>query len=270
VLDFEALVDDGNGVSATRRVRAQSEPASCVYRGWMLRPERYDVLFAALAERGLLLVNHPDAYRRCHYLPGWYPAFEDMTPRSVWLETGPHVSIDGVMDLLATFGSAPLILKDFVKSRKHEWAEACFIPSASDHAGVERVVRRFIELQGDDLAGGLVFREFVDLKQLGPHPQSGMPLTREFRLFFANHQLIASVPYWDGVDYGAQDMPIDRFELAATRVDSAFFTMDVAQKADGDWLVIELGDGQVAGLPENVAIPAFYAALIARLTGTLR
>src|SRR5205823_932513 len=152
-------------------------------------------LFAALAERGIDLINDPDAYRRCHYLPGWYASLEEMTPRSVWLETGPEVSIDRVMELLSVFGFAAVVLKDFVKSRKHEWQEACFIPSASDRAVVERVVRRFIQLQGADMAGGLVFREFVDLKKLGRHPKSGMPLTREFRLFFANHKLIACFPY---------------------------------------------------------------------------
>jgi hypothetical protein len=37
----------------------------------------------------------------------------------------------------------------------------------------------------------------------------------------------------------------------AAKVRSRFFSMDVAkQKGDG-WLVMELGDGQVAGLPEK-------------------
>ncbi len=121
-------------------------------------------------------------------------ALEGMTPRSVWCETGSEISIDQVMELLAVFGSARVVVKDFVKSRKHEGKEACFIPPASAREAVERVVRRFMELQGDDLAGGLVFRQFVELEHLGRHPKSGMPLTREFRLFFANHRLIACFP----------------------------------------------------------------------------
>ncbi len=266
LLDFEALIDDGNASSAVRRVSAQSGPARGVYRGWMLRPERYALLFAALDDRGIELINDPEAYRRCHYLPGWYAALEETTPRSVWLETGPEVSIDRIMELLARFGSIPVVLKDFVKSRKHEWQEACFIPSASDRAAVERVVRRFIELQGEDLAGGLVFREFADLKKLGHHPKSGMPLTREFRLSFANHKPVACFPYWDDVEYGSEDVPVEQFDLIAKRVDSHFFTMDVAQRYDGSWLIIELGDGQVAGLPENAAVPAFYESLIAALS----
>src|SRR5229473_676838 len=42
--------------------------------------------------------------------------------------------------------------------------------------------------------------------------------------------------------------------------------MDVARRSDGSWLIVELGDGQVAGLPENAAIPAFYESLISALS----
>ncbi len=41
--------------------------------------------------------------------------------------------------------------------------------------------------------------------------------------------------------------------------------MDVARRVDGSWLVVELGDGQVAGLPDTAAIPAFYMSLIAAI-----
>ena len=266
LLDFEALVDDGNAVHAVRRVAVQPQPERGIYRGWMLRPEQYALLFSALGDRGIKLINDPDAYRRCHYLPEWYAVLEDVTPRSVWIATGPEVSIERVMDLLTVFGSAPVVLKDFVKSRKHEWEEACFIPSAADRGAVERVIHRFLELQGTDLAGGLVFREFVEFEKLGHHPKSGMPLTREFRLFFANHRLIACFPYWDDVAYGSTDIPLEQFQELAARVDSSFFTMDVARRVDGSWLIVELGDGQVAGLPEDASVPAFYASLVAAIT----
>ena len=121
--------------------------------------------------------------------------------KTVWIKTKGDVSTDEIMDLLRPFGSAPVVVKDFVKSRKHEWAEACFIPSASDRASVERVVRRFLELQGDDLSEGLVFREFIDFEPLGRHPKSGMPLTKEFRLFFLDGQPVFWTPYWEGADY---------------------------------------------------------------------
>lgn len=47
---------------------------------------------------------------------------------------------------------------------------------------------------------------------------------------------------------------------------SRFFTIDLAQRADRAWLVMELGDGQVAGLPARAHPTAFYRALLGRLT----
>jgi hypothetical protein len=37
--------------------------------------------------------------------------------------------------------------------------------------------------------------------------------------------------------------------------------MDVAQQHDGEWIIVELGDGWVAGLPGAADIHAFYASL---------
>jgi hypothetical protein len=37
---------------------------------------------------------------------------------------------------------------------------------------------------------------------------------------------------------------------AAGRVRSHFFTTDVAERRDGDWLIAEPYDAQVAGLPD--------------------
>lgn len=151
-----------------------------------------------------------------------------------------------------------------MKSRKHEWLEACFIPSARDLDAVERVARRFLELQGDDLAGGLVFREYVDLEYLSRHSKSGMPLAKEYRLFFLNGQLLRAFEYWAEGDYGSQpDIPLDRFSAIAQRVESHIFTMDVARTVGGEWLVIELGDGQVAGLPDPGVAADFYTVLAA-------
>jgi len=37
--------------------------------------------------------------------------------------------------------------------------------------------------------------------------------------------------------------------------------MDVAKQLYGDWMIVEPGDGQVAGLPEHTDITAFYEGL---------
>jgi ATP-grasp domain, R2K clade family 3 len=266
LVDHDALAHDNDPVKAVRRVPQQPQPALGVYRGWMLTPEQYRLLYEALGAKGVRLLNDPAAYRHCHHLPESYPAIEPNTPRSVWVKTAGDVSTDEIMGLLRPFGSAPVVVKDFVKSRKHEWAEACFIPSASDRAAAERVVRRFLELQGDDLSEGLVFREFVDFEPLGRHPKSGMPLTKEFRLFFLDGQPVFWTPYWEEGDYQGLTPSVGRFTAVAGGVRSRFFTMDVAQRRGGDWLIVELGDAQVAGLPDNADVDGFYQALRARCT----
>ena len=170
------------------------------------------------------------------------------------------------MEATRPFGAAPIIVKDYVKSQKHAWREACFIPDASDRAGVERVVTRFVELQGDDLAEGLVFREYVPFERAGTHPRSGMPLAREFRLFFLDGAPLAAFPYWAEGDYGGLAPPVDEMRPVAARVRSRFFTMDVARRADGEWMIVELGDGQVAGLPDGVDVRDFYRRLLDALS----
>ena len=261
LVSYEALMDDGDAVAAVRRVPEQSAPVMGVYRGWMLRPEQYARLYDALAARGVLLINDPAAYRHCHELPEWYPQFVGQTPRSIWLAGGSNLAMGEIQRALQPFGDRPILVKDFVKSRKHEWESACYIPSAADGAAVERVVRRFLELQGDDLNGGLVFREFVELEPLATHAKSGMPLTKEWRIFFLDGSPILTSEYWEEGDYGVEAPLLAPFTELAGRVASRFFTMDIARRTDGGWTVIELGDGQVAGLPGRADTLAFYRAL---------
>ncbi|HEY7125860.1 MAG TPA: ATP-grasp domain-containing protein [Ktedonobacterales bacterium] len=266
LLNFEALVDARDTAEALRRVAPAEAPTPAIYRGWMLRLEQYQRLYEALAVRNLTLLNTPAAYRHCHYLPESYPLLAGQTPRSVWLDAASGLAIERVMAALRPFGDAPVIVKDYVKSQKHHWAEACYIPSAADRAAVERVVGRFLALQGPDLNEGLVFREFVPFEPLATHARSGMPLSKEFRLFFLDGTLLLAAPYWEEGAYGTLQPPIERFLPLARSIQSRFFTLDVAKRQDGDWLIVEPGDGQVAGLPERADVGAFYQTLVRVLT----
>src|SRR5262245_11139787 len=144
---------EGDPLKAIRRV--PSDCGETIYRGWMMGVDVYDALYRALSEKGVHLVNSPAAYRFCHYLPESYAILEGHTPRSIWLPVRGEANFPEILDRLRVFGSAPLIVKDYVKSQKHYWKEACFIPRADDVVAVERVVRRFLNLQGEDLAEGL-------------------------------------------------------------------------------------------------------------------
>jgi len=263
LISYEALVNERRPGRAVRRIAVAEPPRDALYRGWMLRPAEYAGLYDALMTRGIRLFNSPAAYRHCHYLPESYPIIEGCTAKSVWLPLSDGFSIDAVMPLLQAFGSGPVIVKDYVKSQKHYWHEGCFIPSASDAGAVERVVRRFLELQGDSLNEGLVFREFVAFEPLAAHSRSGMPMTREFRMFVRDSAVLCCAPYWDEGMYEGAVPPRGAFSDVIPRVQSRFFTMDVARRRDGDWMIVELGDGQVAGLPPSVSAMEFYRHLTA-------
>lgn len=261
LISFEALAFERDSQKAVQRVPQQEAITDAIYRGWMLTPEQYRQFYKALLARNVHLINDPAAYRHCHYLPESYSLIKEHTPNSVWLSYGPDTSIDEIMDLLIPFGGGPVIVKDYVKSQKHYWHEACFIPSASNRAAVESVVQRFLELQGDDLNEGLVFREFVEFEPLATHSKSGMPLTTEYRIFFLDGEPIYMAEYWEEGEYSNIALPMKQFQEVAQQVRSRFFTMDVAKRRDGGWMIVELGDGQVAGLPESIDSKQFFRFL---------
>jgi hypothetical protein len=257
LISYEALVHENNASKAVARVPEVQDTG--IYRGWMLKPEQYRRLYEALLSRGIHLTNDPTAYKHCHYLPESYSIIEACTPKSVWLPITLPVDFERVMDVLRPFGPTPVIVKDYVKSQKHYWYEACYIPSAADREAVERVVSRFIQLQDDDLNEGLVFRQFVDFEPLGTN--ATMPISREFRIFFLDSIPLYSTAYWPDFSYTGEMPPMDMFTEIAHRIKSRFFTMDVAKDIDGQWMTMELGDGQVAGLPETADPVSFYKAL---------
>lgn len=260
VIDHDAL-RGGRASDAVARVSRRDAVESAIYRGWMMPPDAYAELARVLAEKNLRLVTDAAAYRHAHWLPESYPVIRGRTPESVWIPGKPP-SMEDIHAALEPFGDRAVLVKDYVKSRKHEWLEACFIAHASDRFAVEKSVRRFVELQGDDFAEGLVFREFVQLQAIGQHPKSGMPLALEHRFFVANGQPLLAAAYWDHAASG-EPPAFDEFADLASRVESPFFTLDVAKRSNGDWLVIELGDGGVAGLPERADPDVFYRALFA-------
>ncbi|MBA3868917.1 MAG: ATP-grasp domain-containing protein [Anaerolineae bacterium] len=263
LISFEDLIA-GNANRAVRHIKNQADTVG-IYRGWMLKPAQYEQLYRALLSRGVQLINDSTAYQHCHYLPDSYDIIGPHTPKSVWMKTDGNILMPDIMSRLAVFGEQPLIVKDYVKSQKHYWNEACFIPNAADSVGVERVVRRFLELQGGDLNEGLVFRAFVDFEPLSTHAKSGMPLTKEFRVFYVDGQALSYVEYWEQGDYQNLTPPLDKFAEIAKNIHSRFFTMDIAKRKDGEWMIVELGDGQVAGLPEKTDAVAFYRELAHRL-----
>ncbi len=218
-----------------------------IYRGWMMKPEMYRSFYDSLMEKGIILINTPEEYERYHTLPGWYDDFKDYTAKSVWEDKG---TVDSA--LLLTQGlEGSYIVKDYVKSRKHEWHDACFIENISDKANAERIIRNFVERQGSNLVGGVVLRQFEKLKSIGFHEKSGMPISEEYRVFVFAEKIMIIDDYWqEDKKISFSDEEMKWIESVVKRLKSNFVTIDIARHEDGSLIIMELGDGQVSGLQQ--------------------
>lgn len=186
--------------------------------------------------------------------------------QKAWAEHGPYLptlSTEG-HDLLELPGPRPIMVKDWVKSRKQDWFDACYMGDARDTEHVKKVVQRFIELNDGTLAGGLVFREFEDFKRIGTHPKTQMPVVNEWRGFIVNGRCCYLAPYWSAGDYQDVQRPTAEMfnDLAEdAHIDSPFYCIDVAETPEDGWRVIEINSGGASGVPEGGDITAFYQAL---------
>ncbi len=223
-------------------------------RSWMLREAEYAALFDALAERGYLLVNDSAAYARTHYLPNVFEAIEPWTTSTRWTDSEDPSDAWAVAQEL---GAGPFLLKDHVKSAKDDWS-CGWVPAGSDRATFVRICSRFVAHRGDRFERGVVVRSLLPLVPLSTtHGEE--PCFDEVRLFFWKGALVAAAPYFD-VDRG--DDPVPDFGFLADRIDSDFFTVDIARLAAGGWVVLDVGDGAVSTLPSLLDTRALYECIL--------
>ncbi|MFD0278901.1 ATP-grasp domain-containing protein [Kitasatospora sp. NPDC127111] len=304
LVDHDALLA-GDAAEAVRRVPRDRGPLW--YRGWMIPSADYAGLARALADRGVNLLTSPAGYASAHELPGWYDVFEGATPASSWIPlsptaggTGPGPG-PGAEQLAAAVarlgGHGPAIVKDYVKSRKHEWDEACYVPELSDLDAVGRVVARFVELQGEFLAGGVVLRRYEEFARAGGRgPADGPAHGRapgggsggasggggavgrtevgteagrdgeravEARVWWLDGEPVLIGPHPDAPGQ-TSDPDLTGVSPLVRSLGCRFITTDLACRADGSgWRVVEVGDGQVSDLPRGIDASGLLAALLA-------
>ncbi|RKT17838.1 hypothetical protein BX285_2236 [Streptomyces sp. 1114.5] len=283
LVDHDALLS-GRAEEAVRRVPQDSGPLW--YRGWMLPCARYAEFAAALAARGGNLLTSPPGYAAAHELPGWYGVFEGATPASAWIPSD-GTAAPGPQELAAAAarlgGSGPAIVKDYVKSRKHEWHEACFVPELADLAAVGRVVERFVELQGEFLTGGVVLRRYEEFEGpgggAGAADASGAPDASdasdasdvqgaggravEARVWWLDGRPVLVGPHPDA-PHRTVDPDLTEVRALVRTLGCRFVTTDLASRADGSgWRVVEVGDGQVSELPHGIDPSGLLSSLIA-------
>ena len=252
----ESVVADA-AARAVRFAPPRPAPTPAVLRGWMLRDSQYASLWAALDKVNYQLINMPSAYAQAHYLPQAYPLLAGHTPESVWTDAP---DVDAAWQLYQGLRDGDAVAKDHVKSVKHRWLEACFIPAGTEEGRFREILRTLRDDRDELFERGFVLRRFVPLAS-GGRDMRGHPADRELRLFFLDGEIL--------VHARPQFMPpaekLDTFRALARRFQSRFMSMDVAETAAGDWTVIEVGDGGVSGLPASLMADEFYGAIRGRV-----
>ena len=201
--------------------------------------------FDTLLRRGVRAIHDPAEHARASLLPHWFPPLSDLTPRSEWHDDFPPAA--DVEDRLGW----PVFLKGERQTSRHR-AATSVVGSAEDY-------ERARQLWADDPIlrwQRVVVREFVSLRpadaRAAPAGPGVIPASFEFRAFCWRGEVVGVGRYWTGAAYDAATADelravADLAREAAGRVGVAFLAVDVAQAADGRWIVVECNDGQDAG-----------------------
>lgn len=203
----------------------------------------YKELETDIGYKGAKLINSHQQHRYVADLWNYVDDLNELTFKT-W----------NVKDLGAVPSGIPLVLKGETNSRKDLWKTHMYAKDKKD------AVEVYLNLSRDNLIGQqeIYVREYVPLVKLIDDPY-GAPVTLEFRFFVAYGEVVSSGFYWSShVDElesvpSPSQVPQEFIQKVIDRVKDKvnFFVMDVAKTQSGDWIVVELNDGQMSGLSEN-------------------
>lgn len=145
------------------------------------------------------------------------------------------------------------ILKGQTNSKKDYWNTHMYAVDKQAAIKVES------NLMADGLIGGqkIYIREYIPLYTY-MYGIGGIPITKEFRFFVANKQVITGAFYWgnyaDEIEIPSiEEVPKEFLQEVISRIgdNCNFYAVDVAQTKEGNWIVVELNDGSQSGLSMN-------------------
>lgn len=261
-------VDDiGSKDNLIKSLSDSSENKEIFYHGWMLSNNQYKIFYDYLNNKGYKLTNSLDQYLTCHQFNNWYSIIKDYTPKSLIINSSNiNIILDSVLDFKEEAKSA-LIIKDSVKSLKHNWYEACYIPEFAEPLKIAKIIKTFLDIKKDqnDLNLPIIIRKFEKLKSIGLHEKSKMPISHEYRTYIYNGKIISQSPYWESNINNPP--PLDFIKSITDKLidKSNLFTIDSALKENGEWICIEVGDGQVSSLPDLADKKIFFSNLLGEI-----
>lgn len=214
---------------------------------------RYSVLpFYSEQERdirkaGARLINSLLQHQYIADLQNWYSDLEKFTPKT-WF------SLHEAKDAECSF-----VLKGETNSMKQLWDTHMFADTWKEACKV------YNRLQDDGLIGSqkIYLRKYVPLTTFIISFQ-GQPITEEYRFFICGRRILSGAFYWsshyEDIDRGLLSTPgmapFEATQLALKVADivqgnAVFYVVDVARTDAGEWILIELNDGQMSGLSMN-------------------
>jgi hypothetical protein len=200
-------------------------------------------VYTAARARGIRLIHTPAQHRLATEGDRALPALGELTPQTVVV-----TSADMCGEAAQRLGF-PVFVKGVVKSRKESgWASCVATDLGELRALVEQTLAREAMTRGRVLV-----RRLAPLRRL-ERTLGDFPISREYRVFLYRGQVLAYGFYWE--DYAdSQRLASEDVQAllavareAARRLNVPFLIVDVGQVESGEWLVIEVGDAQFAGL----------------------
>lgn len=192
---------------------------------------------------GARLINSFKQHQWVADIRNWYEELKGFTPK-----TWP--GLDWIDE------DGPYVLKGMTNSRKQKWRTHMYAENRKVAADI------YWELLTDplfqDTKQDIVIRKFERLYTYFSGI-NGMPITKEFRFFVFKGKIISGGYYWSQYindlpeEPNINEVPREFLDEVISRVGNNinFWLLDVGQKDDGDWIVIELGDAQCGGLSCN-------------------
>jgi hypothetical protein len=220
-------------------------PVVGIWAGYIPSVERYTEIFEAAAAKGVFLINTPSQHQTAMEFDKFYPLLGELTPESV---------IVSGLDDLSTIEARlqfPIFVRGAVKSNKDQGWAACV---ARDRVELTAIAKGLLAREGRS-RGKIIARRLVKFRTVATDKQS-FPISREYRAFIHRGVVLAYGFYWDEYQDSVALTPADEQAITALsieatrRVGTPFVAMDVGQLENGDWIVIELSDGQFAGLSQ--------------------
>jgi hypothetical protein len=200
------------------------------------------------------LINSHQQFKYVADLQNWYQDLSKFTPKT-WFT---------LQEYLADIYEGPVILKGETNSRRDKWLTHMFALNKDEAREV------YCRLMDDGLISQqkIYIRKYEPLKKL-IDGVNGMPIPNEWRIFICYGKMISCSYYWGtyledieekGIKY---DIPLfETIEKFVKKIGdkSNFYSLDIAQKENGEWIVIELNEGQQSGL-NGINPLKFYTAL---------